>query len=100
MSGDDCCTIHGTVKTRSGDKYVQQLCKHWAHKLDTRIEGDIGTVTFPSATAVLAADRQGIAISISGQDREDVERLTDVVARHIDRFAFREAPLNYEWAWQ
>lgn len=93
-------TIEATVKTDSGGKYVRQLCKHWSHKLETRVEGDTGTVTFPTAVATMAADETGIAISITGEDRADVERLTGVVASHIDRFAFREAPLTYEWQWR
>ncbi|MFC0204889.1 DUF2218 domain-containing protein [Novosphingobium soli] len=93
-------TIQTTVKTESGAKYVQQLCKHWSHKLETRFEGDTGTVTFPSAVTTMTASAEGIAIAITGEDRGEVERLTDVVARHIDRFAFREAPLTYDWSWR
>lgn len=92
-------TIAATVKTDSGGKYVRQLCKHWSHKLETQVEGDTGTVTFPTAVATMAADETGIAISITGEDREAVQQLTGVVASHIDRFAFREAPLTYEWSW-
>ncbi|GGN48276.1 MAG: hypothetical protein CMH85_14060 [Novosphingobium sp.] len=92
-------TITAKVKTESGGKYVRQLCKHWSHKLETSVDGDRGTVTFPAAVATMDADGEGIAIAISGEDKSEVERLTDVVASHIDRFAFREAPLTYEWAW-
>lgn len=93
-------TIASRVKTENGDKYVRQLCKHWSHKLETAVDGDTGTVTFPNAVATMAADGEGIAISITGENREDVERLTGVVAEHIDRFAFREGPLTYAWAWR
>jgi hypothetical protein len=93
-------TIAATVKTESGGKYVRQLCKHWSHKLETQVEGDTGTVTFPTAVATMAANDTGIAISITGEDRAAVEQLTGVVANHIDRFAFREAPLVYDWAWR
>lgn len=93
-------TIGTKVKTQNGGKYVRQLCKHWSHKLETQMDGDTGTVTFPSAVAVMAADDEGIAITITGEDRDAVQGLTDVVARHIDRFAFREEPLVYDWAWR
>ncbi|WP_404481351.1 DUF2218 domain-containing protein [Novosphingobium sp. BL-52-GroH] len=93
-------TIEARVSTQSGGKYIRQLCKHWSHKLETQVEGDTGTVTFPNAVATMAADDSGIAIAITGEDREAIERLTGVVAVHIDRFAFREAPLTYEWAWR
>ncbi|TCM21931.1 hypothetical protein EDF56_101608 [Novosphingobium sp. PhB165] len=93
-------TITAKVATPNGGKYVQQLCKHWSHKLETRVEGDTGTVTFPTAVATMTADGEGIAIAITGENRDDVEQLTDVVARHIDRFAFREDPLTYDWQWR
>lgn len=92
--------IEAMVKTGAGGKYVRQLCNHWSHKLKTELEGETGTVTFPSAVAVMAADESGIAISITGADRAEVEKLTGVVASHIDRFAFREAPLTYVWTWR
>lgn len=93
-------TIATEVATPNGAKYVLQLCKHWSHKLETALEGSTGTVTFPKAVATMAAGDEGIAIAITGEDRAEVEQLTDVVARHIDRFAFREAPLAYDWQWQ
>ncbi|PZQ55047.1 MAG: DUF2218 domain-containing protein [Novosphingobium pentaromativorans] len=92
--------IAARVATPNGGKYVRQLCKHWSHKLQTEVDGDTGTVTFPAAVATMAADGEGIFITIAGEDRGAVEGLTDVVARHIDRFAFREAPLAYDWQWQ
>lgn len=97
-------TIAATVKTPNGGKYVRQLCKHWSHKLETEVEGGDehcrGTVTFPNAVTVMDADAEGIAITITGEDRDAVQGLTDVVARHIDRFAFREDALVYDWAWR
>jgi len=96
--------IEAQVATTSGDKYVRQLCKHWSHKFETKVEdkagGSIGTVTFPTAAVTMAADETGIAIAIEGPSREEVEPLTGVVADHVDRFAFREGPLVYEWAWR
>lgn len=93
-------TIAAKVATPNGGKYVRQLCKHWSHKLEVELDGDAGKVTFPSAVTTMSADGEGIVIEITGENRDDVERLTDVVARHIDRFAFREAPLTYDWSWE
>ncbi|MCT2399463.1 DUF2218 domain-containing protein [Novosphingobium mangrovi (ex Huang et al. 2023)] len=93
-------TIASKVKTANGGKYVRQLCKHWSHKLQTEVEGDSGKVVFPNAVATMDVDDEGIAIAITGEDRAELEQLTDVVARHLDRFAFREAPLGYDWTWR
>lgn len=91
--------VEARVPTASGGKYVQQLCKHWAHKLPVELEGDCGVVTFVGAVATMKADAEAIDVSVRGEDREQIDRLKDVVAQHLDRFAFREAPLTYDWAW-
>jgi hypothetical protein len=91
--------VEARVPTTSGSKYVQQLCKHWAHKLPVELEGDTGVVTFVGAVATMKAGPDAIDVAVRGADREQVDRLKDVVAQHIDRFAFREAPLTYDWAW-
>lgn len=91
--------VEARVPTSSGAKYVQQLCKHWSHKLPVEFEGDCGVVTFVGAVATMNADADAIDVAVRGEDREEVDRLKDVVAQHLDRFAFREAPLTYEWSW-
>lgn len=91
--------VEAHVPTTSGGKYVQQLCKHWAHKLPVELEGDTGVVTFVGAVATMKGDPEAIDVSVRGEDRDQVDRLKDVVAQHLDRFAFREAPLTYDWAW-
>jgi uncharacterized protein len=99
MSESAASEARASVPTKTGAKYVQQLCKHWAHKLPVTFEEDTGVVTFDSAVATMKAEAQSIEVSIRGEDREAIERLKDVVARHLDRFAFREAPLAFDWTW-
>jgi len=91
--------VEARVPTTSGGKYVQQLCKHWSHKLPVELDGDTGVVTFVGAVATMTAGAEAIQVSVRGEDRGQVDRLKDVVAQHLDRFAFREAPLTYDWAW-
>jgi hypothetical protein len=38
-----------------------------------------------------------LVVTILANDEPTVERLQGVVASHLDRFAFREAPLVFEW---
>jgi hypothetical protein len=35
------------VQTVSGSRYLQQLCKHWAHNLEVEFTAEGGTVKFP-----------------------------------------------------
>jgi hypothetical protein len=46
----------------------------------------------------LEAETDVLRVSIEGQEEQEVERLKDVVATHLDRFAFREAPLRFDWS--
>lgn len=94
------------VPTAHASKYLQQLCKHWEHNLAVTFDAQHGEVTFPKdargadwpGDALVTFDAGdaldvGIAASAPGQ----LEALKGAVARHLDRFAFREAPLTFEW---
>ena len=85
------------VPTAHAAKYLQQLCKHWAHKLETELDGDRGIVRFPDGVTHMQAGADVLTVSIEARSQEVVERLKEVVARHLDRFAFREAPLPFAW---
>ena len=86
------------VPTTNGSKYVQQLCKHWSHKLEVELSPDSGVVKFPEAVATMAAGADILTVTVAADRAEEVERMKDVVAKHLDQFAFREAPLKFEWA--
>jgi hypothetical protein len=85
------------VPTAHGAKYVQQLCKHWAHKLEVELGEGTGTVRFPDGVATMTSGPDALSVTVEADQVETVERLKEVVARHLDRFAFREAPLSFEW---
>ncbi|SMD11242.1 DUF2218 domain-containing protein [Rhizobium sp. RU36D] len=86
-----------TVPTDNGWKYVQQLCKHWAHKLDVELTDQKGVVRFAEAVATMTSDAAGLTVEIEAQSPEVLERMKGVVSSHLDRFAFREAPLPFDW---
>ena len=85
------------VPTESGWKYVQQLCKHWAHKLEVDLTEQKGVVKFAEATAVMTSDAQALTLEIEATSPDVLERMKGVVSSHLDRFAFREAPLPFDW---
>jgi uncharacterized protein len=85
------------VPTTFGAKYLQQLCKHWGHKLEVEFTDGEGTVRFPDAVATLKAGPEALTVAVEAADPTTVERMKQVVATHLDRFAFREAPLAFDW---
>ena len=46
----------------------------------------------------LLAALDALLVIIETDNLESVEQLKQVVANHLDRFAFREAPLPFEWS--
>ena len=86
------------VPTLSASRYLQQLAKHWSHKMTVVFSPEEGTIDFPNgARLAMRADSQTLDIELSVLPGEDVERMRTVVAEHLDRFAFREAPLTFDW---
>ncbi len=86
------------VPTANASRYLQQLCKHWAHKLEVSFTPEHGEVKLPDgALATMDAAPEALDVRIEAGDAEVLERMKGVVARHLDRFAFREAPLPFDW---
>ena len=47
--------VSANVPTANGSKYMQQLCKHWSHKLEVELSEQRGVVKFPTAVATFDA---------------------------------------------
>ena len=85
------------VRTESASRYLQQLCKHWSHKLVTEFDPDKGRVDFSSgAQLFLEADSTDLHLKLEAPE-DSLERMESVVADHLKRFAFREA-LEFNWS--
>ena len=85
------------VKTENGSKYLQQLCKHWSHKMQTECDVQKGRVDFPSgAQLLLSAEPTVLHLELKTESAESLARMQGVVADHLARFAFREE-LVFDW---
>lgn len=93
-------TATGLAPCEKPEKYIRQLVSHWGHKFATSFDEGDGMGTFPFSehtNVVMTARAEGIAITLTTATRAENERMRGVVERHVDRFAFREAPLTYLW---
>lgn len=96
-----------SVPTQNASRYLQQLCKHWSHNLAVEFTPDYGTVIFPKdargadwpgdGVVTFDAANDHLEVRIEASSPGQLEGLQGAVARHLDRFAFREAPLTFEW---
>lgn len=95
------------VPTEHASRYLQQLCKHWQHNLQVEFTPENGTVIFPKdarganhpGDAVVTFDvaEAGLMVRIDASSGEQLDGLKGAVERHLDRFAFREGELRYDW---
>lgn len=102
-------TVSATARVPTGQasKYLQQLCKHWSHNLQVEFTPENGTVVFPKdargaawpgdAVVTFNVAEDGLDVRIDASSEGQLEGLKGAVARHLDRFAFREAPLAFDW---
>jgi hypothetical protein len=96
-----------SVPTANGSRYLQQLCKHWSHNLEVDFSSTRGTIIFPrdargadwpdQALVTLTANGDVLECRIDASALGQLDGLKGAVARHLDRFAFREAPLAFDW---
>lgn len=84
------------VATEHASRYLQQLCKHWAHKFPVEFDPYHGAIQLSLGRAVMDADDKALHIAVAADDDASLERLESVVADHIKRFAFREE-LTFDW---
>jgi uncharacterized protein len=95
------------VPTGNASRYLQQVCKHWQHNLEVTFTPEHGTIVFPKdargadhpgdALVTFDAKPETLDVRIDATSDAQLEGLKGAVARHLDRFAFREAPLAFDW---
>lgn len=100
-------TATAGAPTASASKYLQQTCKHWEHNLQVSFTPEHGTIVFPKdargadhpgdGLVTFDAHAEMLEVRVDATSAEQLEALKGAVVRHVDRFAFREAPLTFDW---
>jgi hypothetical protein len=95
------------VPTDKASRYLQQLCKHWSHNMAVEFDPQHGKVVFPKDARgaewpgdglfTMAAGETALTCRIEATSAGQLEGLKGAVQRHLDRFAFREGELVYDW---
>jgi hypothetical protein len=108
MTTSTTLSAAASVPTSHASRYLQQLCKHWAHNLEVEFTPERGRVTFPrnarganhrgDAVVTFDARSDALDIGVDASSEAQLEGVKGAVERHLDRFAFREAPLTFDWA--
>lgn len=83
--------------TPNASRYLQQLCKHFAHKVEVKVSETEGRCELQTGPLWLSADESGLDIRVEAADEASLERAEFIVEDHLRRFAFREAPDAMSW---
>jgi uncharacterized protein len=91
-------TISSAVPTANAQRYLQQLCRHWQHKLKVSMSDDAAEIEmFSGDTVHLQSKDDALDVAIRSINSDTLDVTRGVVEDHLNRFAFREAPLRFEW---
>ncbi|MDG4721553.1 MULTISPECIES: DUF2218 domain-containing protein [Thalassospira] len=90
-------TTKGSVKTGQAAKYLVQLCKHFAHKVEVDLGETSADVAFPMGPCTITASSDTLIFEGRSEKAEGIEKMKGVIIIHLDKFAWREVPLDYQW---
>ncbi len=87
----------GNFATPNASKYLQQLCKHFAHKIEVSFDETSGRIPFTLGLAEVSASDGALQVrfaEVADDQRADAKSVID---RHLERFAFREGFTAMNW---
>ena len=88
---------HSQVNTTSGQRYINRLCKHWAHKLSIEQTDTQSNIMFEGAVCRLSATATQLHVQLDATNVETLERFKPVIADHLQRMAASTEPLQIDW---
>ena len=85
------------VPTANASRYLQQLCKHWSHKMEVEFTPEAGRIAFPLGPVEMAASPETLSVRCTPNDPAETAKMQQVIADHLNRFAFKEGELVFDW---
>lgn len=83
--------------TAHGAKYMQQLCKHLAHKVEVSVTETQAQATLPTGQAQFWADETGLRVEVVAEDIPSIIQARFVIDKHLATFAFRDHFAGFSW---
>jgi hypothetical protein len=83
--------------TPNASKYLQQLCKHFAHKVTVSYDEKQGTVMLDPGPADMTADTTGLTIRVTAEDAKGIIGARFAFDIHLVTFAHREDFTGLSW---
>ncbi|MGO4906937.1 DUF2218 domain-containing protein [Pseudorhodobacter sp. W20_MBD10_FR17] len=90
-------TSTAKITTERASIYMQQLCKHFSHKVQVQFTPQLGHIDFAFGQCDLTASGADLGLTVTAETQADLTKTARVMASHLERFAFRENP-QITWA--
>jgi len=88
----------GRAATENASRYLQQLAKHWSHNNEVTFDKTSADIALRGNRVQMRAEPDALVVTLTTGPEGDAARLRQVFEDHINRFAFREAPLPFTWS--
>ncbi|MCJ8052852.1 DUF2218 domain-containing protein [Shinella curvata] len=85
------------MKTEFASRYLVQMCKHFAHKVDVQYTDTHGECRFNGGVATFEAKADGLQLVVKAPSEEIVAWAQSAIETHLVRFAFREKIDGLVW---
>lgn len=85
------------VETEHASKYLQQLCKHFAHKIAVDYDAMSGRAELPPGLCLMTASDSALTFFCRSHVDRGLKVMQAIIDDHLLRFAWRE---EIEIAWQ
>jgi len=92
----DRLTATAVVSTEAPARYAKQLASHLGRRAEVRAEADGTRIVLGDSSCLLQSRPGSLELSATADSDDALERVMDVVGRHLERFGQRNE-LHVEW---
>jgi hypothetical protein len=90
-------TARADVATDAPARYAKQLVSHLGRRVEWTTDGPVSTATIAGGTGIVEVADGVLILRAEAPDTEALERVQDVLGRHLERFGQRNE-LVVTWA--
>lgn len=88
--------VETAVATERASRYLQQLCKHFAHKISVDFDASRGKADFSFGICTMIASDKVLELRCEASTQEALDRVQYIVDDHVKRFTWKEKP-QIDW---
>ena len=82
-------TARADVRTEVPERYAKQLVSHLGRRVEFTVDGPTSTAAIAGGTGVIRVGDGVLTLVAEAPDADTLERVQDVLGRHLERFGQR-----------